>query len=876
MTLSSGVRLGPYEVLALIGAGGMGEVYRAKDSRLGREVAIKVLPASFSADPDRLRRFEHEARAAGILNHPNITAVHDIGSYEGAPYVVSELLEGETLRSALAGAKLSPRKAIDYALQIAHGLAAAHEKGIVHRDLKPENLFVTRDGRVKILDFGLAKLTHAEEGGGRQTDLPTAAAGTEPGVVLGTLGYMSPEQVKGKPTDARSDIFSFGAILYEMLSGKRAFHGDSAAETMSAILKEDPPDLSIPNQNISPGLERIVRHCLEKNAEQRFHSAHDLAFGLEALSGTSGASLAPPAASFARSRARRIPLLAGAAALVIGAALGFLARDFAAKSGPPSFKRLTFRRGTVWTARFAPDGQTVVYSAAPESNLIEVFLTRPESPESRPLGLKNASLFGVSPTGELAVMLGAKTTSRAYERFGTLARVPLAGGSPRPVLEDVRYADWSPDGKNLMVERAVGGKHRIEFPIGKVIYESSSRLETPRVSPNGKAIAFFETGGGPGFGVAVRVVDLAGKARTLATAADWWNLAWSPDGREIWYAAPEPEMAPNITSLQAVSLSGKRRLLLRFPGTLEFHDVARDGRVLLGRVSLRGQVVGLPPGEKNERELSWLDGSVLVDLSADGRTVLINEGSEGGGPNQSIYIRRTDGSPATLIGEGLGQSLSPDGRWVLSTSPTTPRKLVLLPTGAGAPRTLEFEGFTVGWVSLDLGGQGGTGGSFSPDGKSVLLVESLPGQLPRTYVGSLEGGKPRPLGRPGLTPPSFGNPISADGRFVVLMDSEKRVFLCPADGGAPLPLAGLADGEFPIQWSPDGRFLYTHRGGELPARIWRLEIATGRKELVKELAPSDPAGVTSIESIHVTPDGRSFAYSYTQNLSDLYVVEGLK
>src|SRR6185503_11862579 len=256
VTLSGGSRLGPYEILGQIGAGGMGEVYRAKDPRLGREVAIKVLPASFSQDADRLRRFEQEAKAAGVLNHPNITIVYDIGTQNDAPYVVQELLEGETLRSELAGGRFSPRKAIDFAMQIAHGLGAAHDKGIVHRDLKPENLFVTKEGRVKILDFGLAKLTQTEAGSGPQSNLPTATAGTEPGVVMGTLGYMSPEQIKGKPADARSDIFSFGAILYEMLSGKRAFHADSAGETMAAILKEDPPDLSVTNQNISPGLER--------------------------------------------------------------------------------------------------------------------------------------------------------------------------------------------------------------------------------------------------------------------------------------------------------------------------------------------------------------------------------------------------------------------------------------------------------------------------------------------------------------------------------------------------------------------------------------------------------------------------------------------
>jgi serine/threonine protein kinase len=271
VTLASGSRLGPYEIVAPLGAGGMGEVYRARDPRLGRDVAVKVLPASFSQDTDRLRRFEHEARAAGVLNHPNITAVYDFGSAEGSPYVVTELLEGETLRTRIAMGALSTRKAIDYAIQIARGLAAAHEKGIVHRDLKPENLFVTRDGRVKILDFGLAKLTHPERAGAPITEAPTETRGTDPGVVMGTVEYMSPEQVRGLTADQRSDMFAFGAILYEMLSGKRAFHGATVADTMSAILKEEPPDLSLTNRDIHPGLERIVRHCLEKNPDERFH-----------------------------------------------------------------------------------------------------------------------------------------------------------------------------------------------------------------------------------------------------------------------------------------------------------------------------------------------------------------------------------------------------------------------------------------------------------------------------------------------------------------------------------------------------------------------------------------------------------------------------
>src|SRR6266498_267147 len=290
MAIEVGKSLGNYKVVSAIGAGGMGEVYRARDTKLGRDVAIKVLPASLSESAERLNRFEQEAQAAGALNHPNILVIHHIGIHDGAPYIVSELLEGETLRERMGGAALPQRKAIDYALQIAKGLAAAHEKGIVHRDIKPDNIFITHDGRVKILDFGLAKLTSATDGNQSQTEVPTRKVNTDPGTVMGTMGYMSPEQLKGQAADHRSDIFSFGAILYEMLSGKRAFRGDSMAETMSAILREDPPDLSETNKTVSPALERLVRHCLEKNPEERFHSASDLAFAIESLSGATTSS----------------------------------------------------------------------------------------------------------------------------------------------------------------------------------------------------------------------------------------------------------------------------------------------------------------------------------------------------------------------------------------------------------------------------------------------------------------------------------------------------------------------------------------------------------------------------------------------------------
>src|ERR1043166_554285 len=288
--MTSGTRLGRYEIRSKIGEGGMGEVYLARDTQLGRDVALKVLPSSYSDDKERLHRFEQEACAASALNHPNILSIFDVGAHDGSPYVVSELLEGQTLRQRMSGTTLPQRKTIDYALQLAHGLAAAHEKGIIHRDLKPDNLFITHDGRVKILDFGLAKLTGAGDTQLSQTSIPTRRVDTDPGKVMGTVGYMSPEQVKGRAVDHRSDIFSFGAILYEMLSGRRAFRGESAAETMSAILKEDPPDLSETNQRISSALERLVNRCLEKNPGERFHSASDLAFALEEISGSAPTS----------------------------------------------------------------------------------------------------------------------------------------------------------------------------------------------------------------------------------------------------------------------------------------------------------------------------------------------------------------------------------------------------------------------------------------------------------------------------------------------------------------------------------------------------------------------------------------------------------
>ncbi len=764
----------------------MGEVYRAKDPRLGREVAIKVLPASFSADAERLRRFEQEARAAGILNHPNITAVHDVGTHEGAPYVVSELLEGETLRSALAGGKLSQKRSIDYALQIAHGLAAAHEKGIVHRDLKPENLFVTRDGRVKILDFGLAKLTHTEAGP-EVTSLPTATAGTEPGVVLGTLGYMSPEQVRGKPSDARSDIFSFGAILYEMLSGKRAFHGDSAADTMSAILKEDPPDLSVTNQSISPGLERIVRHCIEKNPEQRFHSAHDLAFDLEALSGVSSAAGAPAKDSSVR-RSLRLPFLAGVTLAVAGIAAAYVAGKKAGYVPPPSFRQLTFRRGAIASARFAPDGQTILYSARWEGSPIEIFVSRLDTPESRAFGLPEAEVLSISPSGEMAVSLA-------------------------------------------------------------------------RLSPRGDEIAFLDhpvVGDDSG---SVAIVDLEGKHKSISGSfSSIQGLCWSPGGREVWFTGASVGFN---RALHAATRAGRVRLLSQGTGGLTIQDVSRGGRVLVVQDKARMEISALAPGGEKERNLSWLDWSLVRDLSRDGQTLLFDETGEGGGSGYSVYVRKTDGSPAVRLGEGAGAALSPDGRLALSlVGPVSSPTMVLYPVGTGDTKSLPAAGLRIRDVS------------WFPDGRRILISANEADHGLRLWVQALDGGKPRAISPEGYE--GFLHSISPDGKSAAVTGPDRRFYLYPVEGGEPTPLPGLLVGDIPCGWSADGHSLFVRRRGELPARILLVDTRSGRRQIWKELKPTDPAGVTTAGSTAVTPDGRSYAYSYSRSLADLYVVEGVK
>ena len=861
MNIQPGTLLGRYEIRSLIGEGGMGQVYRAADTALAREVAIKVLRPDLVRASDRLKRFEQEAKAAGSLNHPNILAIYDVGSHGDAPYVVSELLAGETLRDRLRIGVLPIRKSVDYAVQVARGLSAAHAKGIVHRDIKPENLFITNDGQIKILDFGIAKLTNPLGEFGSDPESDTMHMDTHPGVVLGTAGYMAPEQVRGEVADHRADIFSFGVVFYEMLSGKRAFERESPVETMSAILKEEPVHFSETGRIISPVFERIVHHCLEKKRDDRFQSTRDLVFDLETVAAsnlTETSSLGFHSPVIARLRlVRRIPWPALAIFAILAALAGglYFGRR-TATTAMPTYHQLTFRRGAVWSARFSSDERMVVYSASLGDNHLDLYSTQEGSTESRSLELKDADLLAVSSAGEMAILLNRYYVGHLISR-GTLARVPLGGGAPREVLDGVQQADWSPDGQSLAIVRYVDGRVRLEYPIGKVIYETSGYISYPRVSPKGDQIAFFDHPGQWDNRGWVAVVDLAGKVKRLS--GEWAvaeGLAWSPDGKEIWFTASK---SGEVSALYAVTPSGSERVVARVPINLLLHDISRDGTVLMSSYRFSVPIIGLPPGESTERDLSWLDAVGIYDLSADGKQFIFQYYGEGSGTNYTSYLRKTDGSPAKRLGDGAAIALSPDGKWVISVV-NVPRQIVLLPTGAGESRRLDRTGIEDtqdnGWL---------------PDSNRVVFTGRETGKSPRTYIQNVDGSAPHAITPEGIT----GTRVSPDGKLLLVSDANGKQMLLALEGGPIQDVRGLTLDDKVLGWATDSRSLYVCKRAEVPVRIYRLNYETGAKELLREIMPSDPAGMLSSPRVLITPDGKSYIYQFERYLSELYLVDGL-
>ena len=853
MSLAPGTRLGPYEIVSPLGAGGMGEVYRARDTRLGREVAVKVLLPEVSGDDSRRRRFEQEARSASALNHPNIVTVYDVGSVDSTIYLAMELVEGRTLRELLVDGALPPRKLLDVAVQVAEGLAKAHDAGLVHRDLKPENLIVSKDGFVKILDFGLAKLTELTASDGVSALQTMAGApGTVPGTVMGTVGYMSPEQASGRDVDYRSDQFSLGSILYELATGQRAFQRNTGAETLTAIIREEPTPVGQANPRVPAPVRWIVERCLAKEPEERFASTKDLARDLRSLrdhlSETSvSESVVAPAAR------KRFPAwLVVVAALLVGAAAGIAGLRLLERSGTAPerrLQRLTFRRGTVLSARFAPDGRSIVYSAAWDGKPSEIFTTRPESPESRALNLSPASLLAVSSGGELAVSLGWRPVL-GWETSGTLARVSLEAGAPREVLENVSEADWAPDGKELAIVRDAGPKRRLEYPIGKILHESVGWLSHPRVSPDGTLVALLDhPQRGDNIG-RVLVLDRAGSKKVEGPQDYATGLAWEPGGREVWYSGD---------SLDAIDLSGKTRTVHDLLGQVTIHDVGADGRILLSQNTWRREIVGLAPGETAERNLTWLNWSWPTALSNDGREVLFDEQNV---PQYLAYLRKTDGAPAVLLGTYRSVELSPDGKSAL-VSNQEGRELTILPTGAGEARRIPDLGITP------------QQSEFFPDGRRILICGSEPGRGVRLYVYVIGDTKARAITPEGVSLTN-SDPISPDGRTVFAFGPDRRLRLYPAEPGEPQPIPGFEDGELAIRWTGDGRAIWVHRTNENPTKVYRLDVTTGERTLWKELTPPDPAGVLQIAPILMTEDGKSYVYSYRRTLDELFLVEGLK
>jgi Tol biopolymer transport system component len=856
MALIAGTRMGPYEVVSALGAGGMGEVYRAKDTRLGREVAIKVLPADVAADPERLQRFEREGRAVSALNHPNIVTLYEVGSGDSGPYLVLEKIDGRSLRELLAEGPIPVRRILSLATQIAEGLAKAHAAGIVHRDLKPDNIMVTSDGFAKILDFGLAKLVWPELGAGATEVATTLAGDTASGMILGTLGYLSPEQAAGKPADYRADQFALGALIYEMAARERPFRRATVLESLAATISDEPDPVRARRPDLPAPLEWLIERCLSKDPADRYASSSDLARDLASLRDHLSDLMKVPAAGVTAAGARVLPRGWVRWAVALAAAAGIATASFIAGKQTtgtqllPSYRPLTFQRGTITGARFSPDGKTVYYSAAYGEEPSRVFVTHLERSESKPLDVPPGFLLGVSSKNELALLL---TNERAsYAARGTLARVPAVGGTPRHLVDDALYADWAPDGERLAVGRA---NALCEFPIGRHFAKGCTM---PRVSPQSDHIAFLT---GVPTGVRLEIQRLDGGHVAADDMVQVFGHAWSPDGREVWFTASETGSAHD-RALYALSLNGSRRLIARIPGAMSVYDVAPDGRSALvatgaGWFSINA---GTTDGSR-EQSLDLLGRSEIVGLSSDGKWLLLNETREVG---TGSYLRSTDGERTLQLSGDTARGLSPDGTRALVAPRGNVSRLTLLPTGAGDPRDLAVpSGFELPPFEF---------AKWSKDGRRLFMWLRPAGQAgPFGQLHAYDDEHGWQLITPVLPATPFA--VSPDAQAIAVRDESGVVAIYSIDGGAPRRLEG--ERRRPIHWSADGRELLL-LGDELyPARIYRRDLQSGHVELWRTIAPADPTGVMLIGRVLFSADGRTYVYQYSRGLNDLYLARDL-
>ncbi len=776
MDVSAGTRLGPYEILSPLGAGGMGEVWRARDPRIGREVAVKLLPESVISSPDRLRRFEQEARAAGSLNHPNLVTIHELGVHDGVPYIAMELLEGETLRDRLEanGARLPIRKAVELSIQIAGGLAAAHEKGIIHRDLKPENIFITRDGRVKILDFGLAKLQVSKEAAssGSGTAALTAARGTAPGTVMGTAGYMSPEQVRGQEVDHRTDIFAFGSILYEMLSGHRAFEGSSAVETMSAILKEDPPELAAGETRVSPSVERVVRRCLEKNPSERFDSAHDVAFALDAVT-TASSSNAAQAIVAAPPRYLRNAMF-GAIALLLAAA-GFVAARLINPAPAPveiSFTQLTFQ-GLSDQPAIAPDGKSFAYVSRTAGE-DDIYIQRIGGTNAIDL-TKNSGVDNGEPAFSPD---GQQIAFRSERDAGGIFVMGATGESVRRISDFGFNPAWSPDGKSIVCASEKINDPNSRFTLARLsvldLATGQARQITtgadavqPSWSPHGQRIAFWSVIKGRRV---ISTVPAEGGDPTAVIDDGMmnWNPVWSPDGRYLYFLSDRG-------------------------GSMNVRRVAIDEKT--GR--LRGRPQGVTASPRWVGSLSMAqDGTMAVVTRSADRTIRAI-------PFDPVNLRFT-GPPA---GAGSGSrsvllfDLSPDGKWIAFGTLGAQESIFVARIDGSELRQLTNDGFK------------NRGPRWSPDGKRLAFFSNRGGDYDIWTIDADGSGLQQMTFGPHLIVPVW----TPDGRHMVGFDiSRNRCGFLDAAPRSPiqwLPELSAYD-FFPTAFSSDGRRLLASMRGK--------------------------------------------------------------
>jgi eukaryotic-like serine/threonine-protein kinase len=834
---------GRYDVAREIGAGGMATVYLAQDLKHDRKVAIKVLRPELAAVIGA-ERFLREIKTIANLQHPHILGLIDSGEVHGTAYYVMPFVEGESLRDRLSREKQLPiPDALRLATEVAGALDYAHRHGIIHRDIKPENILL-HDGAALVADFGIA-LAASKAGGSRMT---------ETGMSLGTPTYMSPEQAMGeREITARSDVYALGCVTYEMLIGDPPFTGSTAQAIVAKVMTADPVPLTAQRRSVSPQVEAAVLTALEKLPADRFGTPAEFAAALNGRADGPTVRSIPP-----RTRAPRFALVAGALALV---ALGLLAGRWVwGRSAPAglTFLQRSFRDEAIYNARFAPDGRTIVYSSAAETSAPDVFVIRPDYAAPTPLGLTGAHLLSVSSKGELAVLVRAEfLRHRLFQ--GTLARVPLGGGAPREVLDSVREADWSPDGTELAIVHDVGGRDRLEFPIGKVLYEASGYLSDPRVSPDGRHVAFAEHPFRWDDRGTVKIVDRAGKPTAVTPGYPAIEgLAWRPASDELLFSAYDSSSAYVVRGL---TLGGHLRVAVAGAGVLTTQDVSRSGQVLLTRDDVPFRLMLHAPGASRELDVSWLDLSLAPKLARDGSLLAFSNGGVDAGPNYDVMLRHTAGGQVARLGEGEAAAFSPDGKWLLAFVLSTPPRLVLYPTRTGTERPIPIGPFeSIG--SAD----------WFPDGRSILFCGNRVGEASRCYVQPLAGGTARAVTAAG-TSAGF---VSPNGEEVVAFGPSLGHRRYPAAGGsgAGREIPGLSFSDQVVRWSTDGRALIVGRATS--GTMDRVDLATGRREPVVTLGTEPPGGRWRIIFFAMGDDPHVYAYVAAAYLSEIFTVDGVR